>query len=138
MRSEPETEADVADVARLVRGLGAVPGVPPLPDADVLWLRAQVAACQEAEARALWRAALRQALRCAGVAAAGAWLLWEWLTAERSGLDAWRETLAMMAANPLLNVFMSAAAALGIAVLVAALAFGRPLVARRLRSLGLM
>jgi hypothetical protein len=89
-----------------------------LPDPDVLWLRGQLEARQDAAARALWLSTLRVVLRCAGVLAGAAWLVWDWAASAPAAI--------------------SSAAALAIAVGAAALVLGRSFVAERLRYFGLL
>jgi len=112
--------------------------MPPLPDPDRLWVLAEIAAQEEAAARALRRATLRQTLRY-GLPSAGAlWLFLELLETEGPGLDAWIQSIASLSADPVVNVAISALAALGTALLTGGLVLGRSLVARRLRDFGLL
>ena len=133
-----ETDPQEAEQARRLRSLGTLPSATALPDPDVLWLRAQLAAGQEAAARALWGSALRRALRYGFVCAAGAWLFSSVLTTEAVGAAAWQVTVAALFEDPVRAVVTSAAAALGILAVVGGLVFGRVLVAQRLRYLGLL
>jgi hypothetical protein len=133
-----ETDADDAEVSDCMRSLGSLPGNTPLPDPDVLWLRARIAARQEAVAKALWRSIVRRVLFYGLVCAGAAWLMLDSALWQGAGLVAWDEAYARLSADPVLTAAISSAVALGTAFLIAASVFGRSLVARRLRYLGLL
>jgi hypothetical protein len=129
---------EIGEVPELIRSLGSHPTMPPLPDPDRLWVLAQIAAGEEAAAKALRMAMLRRALRY-GLPSAGAlWLLFAVLEAEYLSLDAWLQTIASWSADPIANVALSALAAVAVTLLTGALVFGRSLVARPLRYFGLL
>jgi hypothetical protein len=109
MPSEPR---EISEISELIRGLASHPTLPPLPDPDRLWVLAQIAASEEAAARALRRATLRQALRFGAPSATAVWLFLDGLETEGRGLDVWIQTIASMSADPVVNVAMSAVAAL--------------------------
>jgi hypothetical protein len=111
-----------------VRSLGRLPRAPELPDPDLLWMRAEILAREEAVLRALRDATLLGTLRYGLVAAGGAWLL-----VERAGIGAWLQ--AMLSAA---SVTTATLAALGAALLLSGLLFGRSFVAQQLRGLGLL
>jgi hypothetical protein len=121
---------ELTEVANLIGGLGSVPEGAPLPDPDVLWIRAQIEARQDAALKALRMSTLRRMLRNGGVAAAAAWLLVDAVEAEGPRFDA----LAGALTDPVFNAALSAALALGIAALL----LGRSLITARLRDLGLL
>ena len=135
MPSEPR---EISEISELIRGLGSYPTLPPLPDPDRLWVLAQIAASEEAAARALRRATLRQALRFGAPSATAVWLFLDGLETEGRGLDVWIQTIASMSADPVVNVAMSAVAALAIALLTGGLLLGPSLVVRQLRRFGLL
>ncbi|HUR29177.1 MAG TPA: hypothetical protein VM509_13390 [Planctomycetota bacterium] len=130
--------SELADVAESIGALGALRGAPSLPDPDWLWLRAQVLVTQEAAAKALWAATLRRALPLAALIVAAVWVALEWLAPQQVGLVAFRSTIASLAAEPLLNVAVSAFAALATAVVTCGLFFARPFLARQLLYAGLL
>lgn len=115
-------------VGEQVRSLGSLPHAPALPDPDLLWMRAQILAREEAALIALRNATLARTLRYGLVATGGAWLL-----AEGAGLDAW-----LQAALSTASVTTATLAAFGAAVLLSGLVLGRSFVAQRLRDLGLL
>jgi hypothetical protein len=98
----------------------------------VLFLRAQIAARQEAAARALWLATLRRVLRYALVGAGAAWLFLDETTAGQLGFPT-----AALYADPG-NAALAALLSLGAALVGAACAVKPSLVARPLRLLGLL
>ena len=127
---------EIGEVPELIRSLGSHPTMPPLPDPDRLWVLAQIAAGEEAATKALRMAMLRRALRY-GLPSAGAlWLLFAVLEAEDLSLEAWLQTVASLAADPIVNVALSALAAMTVALLSGALVLGRALVVRPLRYFG--
>lgn len=132
-----ETGMDSSEAVE-IRSLGSLPSMPALPDPDRLWVLAQIAAGEEAAARALRRAALRRTLRYGLPTAAALWLFLDVLETEGSGLDAWVQTIASLSADPVVNVAISALAALAAALLTGGLILGRSLVARPLRYFGLL
>src|SRR5262245_65730357 len=115
-------------LAGQVRSLGVVPRAPELPDPDLLWMRAQILAREDAALRALRNATLRRTLSYGLVAAGGAWLL-----LERAGIDAWLQAVVSTA-----SVTTAALAAFGAALFLIGLVFGRSFVAYHLRGLGLL
>jgi hypothetical protein len=115
-------------VAEQVRSLGSLPHAQPLPDPEVLWMRAQILAREETELAALRDATLARTLRYGVAAAGGAWLL-----AEAVGLAAWLQSTASTA-----SVATATLAAFGAALLLGGLVLGRSFVAQRLRDLGLL
>lgn len=133
-----EIDPQEAELAQRLRSLATLASVASLPDPDVLWLRAQLAARQAAAARALWRSALRTTLRYGLVGAAAAWLFAAGLTTAAAGSAAWQATLAALFDNPVRAAVISAAAALGAPLLIGGLVFGRAFVAQRLRYFGLL
>ena len=135
MPSEPR---EISEVSELIRSLGSHPNTPPLPDPDRLWVLAQIAAGEEAAARALRMATLRHALRLGVPSAMAVWLFLDVFETEGPGLDVWIQTIASMSADPVVNVAMSAFAALAIALLTAGLVLGPSLVVRRLKRFGLL
>jgi hypothetical protein len=110
-----------------VRSLGSLAHAPALPDPDLLWMRAQILAREDAELRALRNATLARMLRYGLVAAGGAWLFTE------AGLDVWLQSTLSMA-----SITTATLAAFGAALLLSALLLGRSFVAQRLRDLGLL
>ncbi len=114
-------------VEQQVRSLGSLPHAPAPPDPDLLWMRAQILAREDAALKALRNATLARALRYGLVAAGGAWLLTE------AGLDAWLQSTLLMA-----SITTATLAAFGAALLLSALVLGRSFVAQRLRDLGLL
>jgi hypothetical protein len=134
----PNESREISEVSELIRSLGSQPSTPPLPDPDRLWVLAQIVAGEEAAARALRRSTLRQALRFGVPSAMAAWLFLDVLETEGPGLDAWIQTIASMSADPVVNVAMSALAALAIALLTGGLVLGSSLLARGLRRFGLL
>jgi hypothetical protein len=129
MPNEPDTHeaAEIAAVSESLASLGALRNAPDLPDPDVLWVRAQIAAREEAAARALRRAMPRYAALGAGAA----WLLFAALKTVQPGLE-------QMVADPVVNVALSGLAALASALVTGGLVLGRSFVATRLRDLGLL
>jgi len=111
-----------------LRSLGSLPAAPALPDPDLLWMRAQILAREEATLKALRNATLARALRYGVVAAGSAWLFME-----GAGVDAWLQTTAPMA-----SIKTATLAALCAALLLSAAIVGRSFVAQRLRDLGLL
>jgi hypothetical protein len=128
-----ETSPYEAEVAAGIRSLGAQPHAAALPDPDWIWVRARIAAREEAEARALRASTLRRTLLYGIPSALAVWLLLDWAQANGVGPDAW----ARADASPV-YVAIWALAALAGAVLTGALVFGWPRVASRLRYLGLL
>ncbi len=114
-------------VDQQVRSLGSLAHAPALPDPDLLWMRAQILAREDAELRALRNATLARMLRYGLVAAGGAWLFTE------AGLDVWLQSTLSMA-----SITTATLAAFGAALLLSALVLGRSFVAQRLRDLGLL
>jgi hypothetical protein len=114
-------------VDQQVRSLGSLAYAPALPDPDLLWMRAQILAREDAELRALRNATLDRMLRYGLVAAGGAWLFTE------AGLDVWIQSTLSMA-----SITTATLAAFGAALLLSALLLGRSFVAQRLRDLGLL
>ena len=133
-----ETNTGEAEVASWMRSVGTLATTTPLPDPDVLWLRAQIAARQEAAARALWMSTLRQVLRYGAVCAGAAWLMLDSVARQESALAIWEELRAALPADPVQNVAISSVVALATALVVGGLILGRSLVSRRLRDLGLL
>jgi hypothetical protein len=119
-----------AEVSELLRSLGTLPRAPALPDPGVLFLRAQIAARQEAAAQALWMATLRRVVRYGLVCAGAAWLLLDAATG-------WDGAVAALYANPV-NAALAALLALGAALVGAAWVVKPSSVARPLRLLGLL
>jgi len=115
-------------IQQQVRSLGSLPHAPAPPDPDLLWMRAQILAREEAALRALRDATLARTLRYGAVAAGGAWLL-----TEGAGLDAWLQATVSTA-----SVTTAALAAFGAALLLSGLVLGRSFVVQRLRDLGLL
>jgi hypothetical protein len=128
-----ETGQYEAEVAAWIRSLGPKPRAAALPDPDWIWLRARIAAREEAEARALRASTLRRTLLYGIPTALVVWLLLDWAQAIGLGPDAWAR-----ADVSLVYVAISALAALAGAVVTGALVFGTPRVASRLRYLGLL
>jgi hypothetical protein len=129
---------EASEVSDSIRGLGPLPSMRALPDPDWLWVRAQIEARQDAAARALRKWTLRQTLRYGLLCAGAAWLLLDWMQTEGLGFDVLVRTLASPFADTVLNVAIPALAALGTAFITAVLVLARPLLARRLRYLGLL
>jgi hypothetical protein len=115
-------------VEEQVRSLGSLPHAPAPPDPDLLWMRAQILAREEAALTALRNATLARTLRYGLVAAGGAWLL-----AEGAGIDTWLQAMVSTA-----SVTAAILAAFGAAALLSGLVLGRSFVAERLRDLGLL
>jgi hypothetical protein len=99
---------------------------------------AEIAAGEEAAAKALRTWTLRQSLRFGVPSAVAVLLFLDVLETEGPGLDVWIQTIASISTDPVANVAMAALAALGLVSLVAGVVVGPPFVARRLRSLGLL
>jgi hypothetical protein len=115
-------------VEEQVRSLGSLQHAPALPDPDLIWMRAQIVAREEAPLRALSKATLTRTLRYGLVAAGSAWLF-----TEGTGLDAWLQATVSTA-----SVTTATLAAFGAALLLSGLVLGRSFVAQRLRDLGLL
>ncbi len=132
--ADAQEAAEVAAVSEWLKRSGSHADAPPLPDPDWLWARAQISAREEATARALRMMVLRYGACSAGAA----WLLFDALKTAQPGLEMWAAAVANLAADPLVNVAISALAASGSALAIAGLGLGRPFLARRLRDLGLL
>ncbi len=128
---------EISEVSEQIRTLGSLASAPTLPDPDLLWVRAQIAARQAAAARALRRRMRDQTLRYGLPAVGAAWLLLEQMKAAGVDPSAWIQTLASAAANPGASAAMVALAAFASGLVAAGLFIGRAVVARRLRSVGL-
>ena len=114
-------------VEQQVRSLGSLAHAPAPPDPDLLWMRAQILAREDAALSALRNATLARMLRYGLVAAGGAWLFTE------AGLDVWLQSTLSTA-----SITTATLAAFGAALLLSALVLGRSFVAQRLRDLGLL
>jgi Flp pilus assembly protein TadB len=136
MPNEPDMHeaAEVAAVSEWLASLASLRNAPALPDPDWLWARAQISAREEASARALRRSMLRYIALSAGAAC----LLFAVLKTVQPGLEVWAVALAEMAADPVVNVAISALAASASALVTGGLVLGRSFVASRLRDLGLL
>lgn len=121
-------EFDEAELSELLRSFGTLPRAPALPDPEVLFLRARIAASQEAAARALWLATMGRTLRAGLVCAGAAWLFLD-------GAAGWGEAIAAVSANAV-NAALSLS--LGAALVGAAWVVKPSLVARQLRLWGLL
>jgi hypothetical protein len=130
--------AQVSAVSEWMETLASQPDAPALPDADWLWLRAQIAARESSAESALRRSTLRRIAACALLGAGVAWVWLDGPSTRGSGLEAWDLAIASLSAEPFVTVAISALAALGIAALTAGLALGRTHVATRLRYFGLL
>jgi len=53
----------------------------PLPDPDILWIRAHFAAGEREASRVVWRSAIRRTLLYGSLGAAGTWLALDWMKA---------------------------------------------------------
>jgi hypothetical protein len=129
---------EISEASGQIRNLGRLPNVPALPDPDRLWVLARISARQDDAVRALRTRTLHGILSFGLLSAGLAWVFMEWTGIEGLDLDHWAQTIGSQVPSPIANVAVSALGALGIAVAIAALNFGRPLIARRLRYVGLM
>lgn len=128
----------LSEVSDCICSLGSLPDESPLPDPDLLWMRAAISAGENAAAAALRRWMLAQLLRygllCAGVA----WFLLGSMNAEGPVFDASVQGFASPFVDPVGNAAISALAALATALVTAGLVVGGPIVAKRLRYVGLL
>lgn len=129
---------ELSEVSECIRSLGSLPNESALPNPDLLWVRAQISARENAAAAALRRWMLGQLLRYGLLCAGAAWFLLDSMKAEGPVFDVSVQAIASPFVDPVVNVVISGLAALAIALVTAGLVAGRPLVARRLRYLGLL
>jgi hypothetical protein len=126
MRNEISYESRV--VEEQVRSLGSLPHAPAPPEPELLWMRAQIFAREEAALRALRDATLARTLRYGFVAAGVAWLF-----AEGTHIDTRLHVMVSTA-----SVTEAILAAFAAAALLSGLVLGHSFVTQRLRDLGLL
>jgi len=136
MQSELDAQgaAEIAAVREWLEGFGSLADAPPLPDPDWLWACAQISAREDAAAKALRMSMLQYG----AVGAGAAWLLFDALETVQPGIEVWAAAIAEVAADPLVNVAISALAASAIALVTGGIVLLRSFMARRLRDLGLL
>jgi hypothetical protein len=67
--------------AEWIRNAAVLHELTPLPDPDVLWIRASIAAREREAIRLVWRSAFRKSLLYGSLSAAGTWLALDWMRA---------------------------------------------------------
>ncbi len=134
----PDTDAFEALASEHIRALGTLPGTPSLPDPDRIWMRAQMAARQEASATILRRRKTDQLLRVGALIVCAAWLLLEWMSTAGAAHGPQVPSNALPAADPVTLVVLVMLAALVTALVTGGLILGRPFIAARLRNFGLL
>jgi hypothetical protein len=134
----PDTDEFEALVSEHMRSLSALPDAPPLPDPDRIWMLAQMASRHEAAATILRRRMTDRLSRIGVFIVCATWLLLEWMGTPGAALGQQVPSIALPVANPIALVAMVVLVALVTALVTGGMILGRPFVAARLRTFGLL